>query len=412
MAINQEFLNKYAKAIVKVGINVQKNDNIIINCDLDSLPFVRNIAKICWQAGANDVLIKINDNELQRIAYEDAKLESLQKVEDFKVDYSVALMKNNYHRMSINSEYPGYFSHINEERLRAAQIAKAKASEPLQKYMDQGNIKWVVADTASPYWAKILFPDLDEELAMENLWNLIFQSCHIDANDPIKNWEKHDQYLKLYENWLNKQNFEYLIYEAPNTNLTVHLAENHKWVGGSSTTPNGIKYMANMPTEEILTTPHRNRVDGYVTSTKPLAVMGKIINQFKLIFKDGKVVDFEASENADVLQILLDTDESAMHLGEIALVPHSSPISKTEKLFKATLFDENASCHFALGQSYAETLINGENLSDNQRLKLGANRSLIHVDFMVGSNELNITGVKKDGSKTSILKNGEWAFKL
>lgn len=406
------YLEKYAKAIAKVGINVKENDNIIINTDVNSLPLVRLISNILWEHGANDVIVKIDDKELSRIAYEKASLHSLGTVENFKTDYAIALMEKEYHRMSISSAYPDYFSKIKQENLKVAQQANAIARKPLQKYMDKGNIKWVVAATASPYWANLLFPDLPEKKAVDKLWELIFLSCHIDENDPVENWLQHNQKLKSYENWLNEQNFEYLQYNGPGTKLKVYLADKHRWIGGSSTAPNGVEYMANMPTEEIFTTPHMQKVDGYVTSTKPLSIMGKMIEEFTFEFKDGKVVNFNANENHDVLETLFETDENSTRLGEVAIVPNSSPISKTNTLFRSTLFDENASCHFALGQSYAETIVNGENLSEAEKEKLGANHSMIHVDFMIGSENLNILGVRNDGIEIPILTRGEWAFEL
>ncbi len=409
---NQDFMKKYAAAIAKIGINVQENDNIVINTDIDSLPVAKEIAKICWQAKAHDVLVQITDKELSLTAYQYAPLNSLEQVADFKIDYRVAQMKENYHRISLMSAAPDFYHSVAQERLEAVQKANAMAAKPLREYMDEGKIKWVVTNTASPYWAKQIFPDLEETEAVQRLWQLIFAVCRIDQEDPVAAWEKHNQSLKTHEAWLDRQQFDYLLYEAPGTNLKVHLAENHKWIGGSSKTKDGISYMANMPTEEIFTAPHRAKAEGHIKSTKPLSLMGKIIDEFTLYFSEGKVVKWEAENNQELLDILLATDEGAKHLGEIALVPHSSPISQTNILFKSTLFDENASCHFALGQSYAETMIDGENLNLERREAMGANQSIIHTDFMVGSENLNITGYQKDGTAIPILRNGEWAMNI
>lgn len=409
---NLELIKKYASAIARIGINVQEDDNVQINTDIDSLPVAREIAKICWQAKANDVLVKINDKELSLIAYENAKIEALEKVQQFKVDYNVAQMKNIYHRISLTTANPDFFKEVTQDRLQAVQKANSVAFKPVRSYIDSGEIKWVVANTASPYWANQLFPELETEEAVDKLWQLIFAACRIDADDPVAAWKEHNQALKAHESWLDEQQFDYLVYEAPGTNLKVHLAENHKWIGGDSLTKDGIAYMANMPTEEIFTTPHRDKVEGHIRSTKPLSLMGKIIDEFTLYFENGKVVKWEAEQNQEILDILLHTDEGAKHFGEIALVPHSSPISKTNVLFKSTLFDENASCHFALGQSYAETIIDGENLSVEERESFGANQSTVHTDFMVGSEHLNVTGFKKDGSAVPVLVNGEWAINV
>ncbi len=412
MSKRSEMLKKYAAAIAYAGINVKDGDNIVITTDVYSLPLTREVARLCWKEGARDVLVNISDQELSLISYEEASLESLGQVADFKVAYKIAQMDNKYHRIFIGTPAPGFYKDIPQDKMQAAQRAGAKASEPLQKYMDSGEIKWTATSTASPLWAKEVFPDLAEEEAVEKLWELIFRACRIDTDDPVASWREHDSKLKQYETWLDEQNFDYLKLEGPGTDLTLHLADGHKWIGGSSETPDGVKYIANMPTEEIFTTPHKDKVNGRVRSTKPLSVMGKIIENFELEFKDGEVIAWQAEENGEMLDILFGTDEGAKRLGEVAIVPHSSPISATNVLFKSTLFDENASCHLALGQAYAEAILEGEKLSDEERAARGANKSMIHVDFMIGSDSFNVTGYKKDGRPVSILENGEWAVKL
>jgi aminopeptidase len=274
--------------------------------------------------------------------------------------------------------------------------------------MDKGDIKWVVAASASDAWAKKVFPDLEPAEALEKLWQLIFQACRIDQEDPVQAWKDHDKKLKTMENWMDSQDFEYLHYEGPGTDLKVYLAEKNKWVGGSSTTPEGITYMANIPTEEVFGTPDRNRVDGTLRATKPLSVGGKMLEGMEFEFKDGQVVSFKADTNQDVLENQMQMDEGANRLGEVALVAHSSPISKMNVVFGSTLFDENASCHFALGSSYAEAIRGGEEMSQAERMELGANKSMIHIDFMVGSDKLQVTGYKKDGSAVPVLVNGEF----
>lgn len=271
-------------------------------------------------------------------------------------------------------------------------------------------MKWVGVSCPTASWAKKLFPDLSEVDAVNVLWDKIFEACRINTDNPVKAWEIHESNLKSREKWLNDQEFQYLKYEGPGTDLTVYLAEKHKWIGGSSATSDGVKYMANIPTEEIFTAPHAMKVNGTLKATKPLSRRGKVLNDFHFVFKDGKVVEFVAEDNQDILESIMDMDEGSRHLGEVAIVPHSSPISKMGMLFRSTIFDENASCHFALGSSYAETILGGEKMSEEERKVLGANKSMNHIDFMVGDPELSITGYKKDGTAVAVIKKGEWAM--
>ncbi len=319
------------------------------------------------------------------------------------------MMKNKYHRIALRAPSLDLFGHIDQDKIQRSQRASNVAMEPVFKYMDSGEIKWVVAGSPSEAWAKKVFPELSVRKAMDALWEKIFQICRIDCDDPVAAWAEHDAKLKARERWLDEQEFEYLQYAAPNAEFTVYLAEKHKWIGGSSETPDGVKYMANIPTEEIFTAPHANKGYGFIKSTKPLVVMGKIVEDFYFTFAEGRCIHFEAKKNEEVLRTLLDMDEGARRLGEVALVPHSSPISQSGLLFNNTLYDENASCHFALGKSYAEAIRDGASMSEEERKALGANDSMIHIDFMVGGPELNVTGYKKDGTAVPVLKNGEWA---
>ncbi len=406
--MHQELLKQYARVIVEVGINLQPGDNVIIRSDTESLELLREVVRLCWALGANDVITKISDKAISLAYYEEAKDDVFDHYPDFEVDYSEALYKNKYHRISLMAPSLDYFSDVNPERMHRSNQAANKKLEPLSIYMDKGDIKWVVAATASDAWAQKVFPDLEKEEALEKLWNLIFLACRIDQEDPVQAWKDHDKKLKAMENWMDSQDFEYLHYEGPGTDLKVYLAEKNKWVGGSSTTPEGITYMANIPTEEVFGTPDLNRVDGVLRATKPLSVGGKMLEGMEFEFKDGQVVSFKANTNEDVLINQMEMDDGANRLGEVALVAHSSPISKMNVVFGSTLFDENASCHFALGSSYAEAIRGGEHMSQDERLELGANKSMIHIDFMVGSDRLKVTGYKEDGSAVPVLVNGEF----
>ena len=411
--MDQGKLKKYAEAIVRIGVNVQDGDNIVVNTDTDSLELAREIVRACWRSGAADVDTIISDNDMALGRFEEAKSEVFDHYPQFKVDYSENHMKLKYHRISVSAPRLDLFQDVEPDRLRRFSISANKATEPIMRYMDVGDIKWVVAAAASELWAKSLFPELPVDEAMDALWEKIFAACRIsDELDAVTAWEEHDAKLKAYENWLNEQNFDYLHYEAPGTDFKVGLAEQHRWIGGSSLTPDGVRYMANMPTEEIFSTPHAKRAEGKLKSSMPLASSGKVVEDFGFEFKDGKVVDFYAGKNGDVLETQLNMDEAARRLGEVALVPNSSPISQMGITFKSTLFDENASCHFALGKAYAEAIIDGEKMTREERAELGFNESMIHLDFMVGGPELNVTGYYKDGSSRMVLENGEWAIDL
>lgn len=408
--MNQKMLEKYADVLVKVGVNVQEGDSIQLHSDTESLPLAREIVRLCWRYGAKNVITKISDNDMALAKYDEAKEESLGFFPSFEADYREAMLKEKYHRIFISSPSLDLFADVDQKKIETVQRAALVATQHLDKYMDAGDIKWVVGACPTVRWAKELFPELSQDEALQKLWDTVFKICRVDAEDPVAAWKEHDEGLKLREKWLDEQGFAYLRYEGPGTDLTVYLADQHKWIGGSSDTPDGISYMANIPTEELFTTPHALKVDGTVRSTKPLSVMGKIVEDFGFTFKDGVVVDYEAKKNKEVLDALLGIDEGAKRLGEVALVPDSSPVSRSEILFKTTLYDENASCHFALGSAYAEAVKDGAKLTEEQRIALGSNKSMIHIDFMVGGPELDITGVKKDGTKVPVLSAGEWAF--
>lgn len=408
--MNQKMLQKYADVLVKVGINIQQDDCVQVSSDTESLPLAREIVRLCWRYGAKHVITELSDNDMALAKYEEAKEENLDFYPDFVADYSEAKLKVPYHRVHISAPSLDLFAHIDQKKIQTAQKAALTATQHLDHYMDTGEIKWVVGACPSIRWAKELFPELDEEEALEKLWATVFSVCRVDVDDPVAAWQAHDAQLKLREKWLDEHDFDYLHYEGPGTDLVVHLAKQHKWIGGSSTTPDGIDYVANIPTEELFTTPHAQKVEGTVRSTKPLSVMGKIVEDFTFTFKDGLVVDYDAKKNKEVLDTLLGMDEGAKRLGEVALVPDSSPVSRSGILFKSTLFDENASCHFALGNAYAEAVKDGANFSETERKALGSNKSMIHIDFMVGGPELDITGVKKDGTRVPVLRRGEWAF--
>lgn len=410
--MDKEKLKKYAEVIVKVGINLKEKDGVFITANTESLPLLREVVRACWRGGAKDVITKLTDDDFTLAKFEEGRDYAFDYCPEFKLNYADAMLKDNYHLISIGAPSLDLLKNVSQEKQQRAEVADVKLWEVQDKYIDAGRVKWIGVSCPTASWAKTIFPNVSEEEAVNALWEKIFEACRINEDDPVKAWEVHDGNLKVLEKWLDDQKFEYLKYEGPGTNLTVYLAENHKWVGGSSVTFDGVKYIANIPTEEIFTAPHAMKVNGTLKATKPLTRWGKVVKDFRLVFEDGKVVEFAAEENQEILEKIMDMDEGSHYLGEVAIVPNSSPISRMGMLFRSTLFDENASCHFALGSSYAETILYGEKMSVEERKALGANDSMIHIDFMVGGPELSITGYKKDGTAVPVLKNGEWAIEL
>ena len=376
----------------------------------DTLPLVRVIAKQAYKMGVKDIIFLFNDDDLTLSKYLYANDAAFDEFPKFKVEYAENYLKAGYHRLALHTANPELLQSVDPKRLDKWESVFAKANKRVQKYTMNNMVKWVVAAAASPAWAKSLFPDLSVEKAVEKLWENIFAATRVNLDDPIAAWSEHDKNLKKYSKFLNKSQFTKLIYKAPGTDLEVCLVENHIWQGGSGTSKAGATFFANIPTEEIFTMPHAYKVNGVVKATKPLIELGNTIENFSFTLKDGKIVDYTAEKGKDVLKTLLSIDEGASRLGEVALVPHDSPISNTNILFKDTLFDENASCHFAFGAAYSDTVENGEKLSAAEKKKIGMNESMTHVDFMVGGPELSVIGIDKNGKEVQILKNGNWAF--
>lgn len=406
----QKNFEKYAELILKKGLNIKKGECFTVSVNEDTLPLVRVIAKQAYKMGVKDIIFLFNDDDLTLSKYLYANDAAFDEFPKFKVEYAENYLKAGYHRLALHTANPELLQSVDPKRLDKWESVFARANKRVQKYTMNNMVKWVVAAAASPAWAKSLFPDLSVEKAVEKLWENIFAATRVNLDDPIAAWSEHDKNLKKYSKFLNKAQFTKLIYKAPGTDLEVCLVENHIWQGGSGTSKAGATFFANIPTEEIFTMPHAYKVNGVVKATKPLIELGNTIENFSFTLKDGKIVDCTAEKGKDVLKTLLSIDEGASRLGEVALVPHDSPISNTNILFKDTLFDENASCHFAFGAAYSDTVENGEKLSAAEKKKIGMNESMTHVDFMVGGPELSVIGIDKNGKEVQILKNGNWAF--
>ena len=405
-----QLLGKYADVVVKIGLNLRKGQRLLIRALLDDAPLVRKVTESAYKAGAVFVDVAYADEQLTRIRLEQADPESLTEVPN----WMLMRFEEYYQRMdaelAISSADPELMSGIEPARIAKYRKAISQKMEPLRKYENSTN--WCVVSTASPAWAKKVFPDLAIQEAQERLWKEIFASCRIDAPDPVAAWSNHVNNLNKYRSYLNGQRFTALHYKAPGTDLTIGLPEKQLWQGAQAEFKNGITGIPNLPTEEVFTTPHKDKVNGTVKATLPLNYSGVLIEDFSLTFENGRAVTVTAQRGEETLQKLIESDENACRLGEVALVPHSSPISQRGTLFFNSLFDENASCHIALGTSYRDTLIGGEDMTDDEFEAQGGNKSLIHTDFMIGSNKLDIDGLKADGSSTPVMRSGEWAIEL
>lgn len=403
-------LRKYAELITKIGVNVDKSQTVVLNIQVDQAPLARYIVKEAYHLGAKEVIVKWSDDEISRDFFLYAEDDVIGHVPQYKIDEVDAFVEEGASRISVVSQDPDAFVGVDGDRLATFQLVNGKAMSALRKASQANKISWTVVAAASPGWAKKVFPNLDSEQAqVDALWDAIFKACRMYAPDPIKAWHEHDVTLQTKAEELNKEQFDSLHYTAPGTDLIVGLPKNHNWEGAGSDNVRGEHFMANIPTEEVFTAPDCRRVDGVVSSTKPLSYAGNTIEDMVFTFKDGEVVDVTAKKGQDVLLKLLETDEGAKRLGEVALVPDSSPISQSGITFYNTLFDENASNHLALGSAYAFNLQGGTTMSEEELEKAGLNRSQTHVDFMIGSKEMNIDGIKKDGSRVPIFRNGEWA---
>lgn len=405
----EEKLQKYAELIVKVGVNVQPGQEVVLYINVEQQHLAHLIVKEAYKAGAGKVMIKWSDTFAQREFLEHASDEFLENVPEFAKEEAQYIADHRCCRISVMSEDPGAFGGIDQKRVAAYQSANGKALMPVRQATQNNDLSWTVVAAASPAWAERVFPDLKGEAAVDRLWEEIFKTTRIDREDPIQAWKDHDAKLHEKEDWLNKEQFSALHYTSPRTDLTIGLPENHVWEGGGSKNAAGIEFMANMPTEECFTAPDNRRIDGYVTSTKPLSYAGNILENMKFTFKDGKVVEATAEKGQAVLDHLLETDEGVRSLGEVSLVPDPSPISQSGITFFNTLFDENASDHLALGAAYPFNVQGGTKMSKDQLKAKGINFSQAHVDFMVGSADMNIDGIKKDGTIVPVFRNGDWA---
>ncbi|HFX3746309.1 TPA: aminopeptidase [Enterococcus faecium] len=404
-----ELLKKYARLIAETGVATEKGHTVVLQISVDQAPLARLITQEAYKLGAAEVIVQWTDDQIQREFLLHAATDRIEDVPQSKIVQADEWLEKGASRISVVSADPDAFAGVDSQRVASYQAAAGKALMNLRKATQANKVSWTVVAAAGKQWAAKVFPDLPEEEQVDALWDQIFKTTRVYEEDPVLAWKKHDEKLAKKAEELNQEQFSALHYTAPGTDIIIGLPKNHLWEGAGSYNARGKKFMANMPTEEVFTAPDSHRVDGYISSTKPLSYAGTIISGMKFTFKDGKVVDFSAEQGEDVLAKLLDTDEGARRLGEVALVPDPSPISQSGIIFFNTLFDENASNHLALGSAYAFSVKGGTEMSDEELAEAGLNRSQTHVDFMVGSDKMDIDGIREDGSTVPIFRNGDWA---
>ena len=401
-------LEKLAEVAVQVGLRLERGQDLVMTAPMAALPLARLITKHAYMAGAGIVTTFFADEDMTLSRYAHAPDESFDKASGWLYDGMAKAFENGAARLAIAGDNPMMLSAQDPAKVARANKANSMAYKPALEHISNFDINWHICSYPNPAWAKLVFPGLAEEEAVKKLADAIFAASRVDVADPIAAWGDHNAQLRSRSTWLNGERFSALHFTGPGTDLRVGLADGHEWHGGASVAKNGITCNPNIPTEEVFTTPHALKVEGTVSSTKPLSHQGTLIDDIQVRFEGGRIVEAKASKGEEVLQKVLDTDEGARRLGEVALVPHSSPISASGILFYNTLFDENASCHIALGQCYSKCFLDGASLSQEQITAQGGNSSLIHIDWMIGSDKVDIDGVRADGSVTPVMRGGEW----
>ena len=404
-----ERLREYAELLAKKGINVLPGEEVWINCGLDQVEFVRLVVEECYKAGAKKVRVDFSDNKISRLHYEHMSLKELCKVPEYTISEYKYMVKHLPSILHIVSDDPDAFKGIKQSVLSKSSMKLRKKIKPYRDLID-GKYKWCIAAVPSKEWARIVFKGKEDDDAVELLWNAILSTSRVDGH-AVENWEKHNRNLLDHCNKLNSLDLQYLEYKASNgTNFKVELIKGARWGGGAEYTDDKRIYNPNIPSEEVFTSPLAGSCDGIVYASKPLSYNGQLIEGFSVRFENGRAVEVKAKKNQKLLEQMIAMDEGAAKLGEVALVPYDSPIQNSGVLFYETLFDENAACHLALGHGFKELLPGGASLTNEQAKELGLNDSMIHVDFMIGTKDLEIIGTSFAGKKTTIFKDGNWAI--
>ncbi len=404
-------LDRLAEVAIHVGLGLAPGQELVMTANVDALPLARRITAHAYKAGASLVTTLLNDELTALLRFEHASDSSFDKAANWLHDGIASAFRAGSARLAIAGGDPSLLRGQDSKKVSRANVALSKASRPAMEIITRHEINWTIVASATPAWARAISPDEPEDAAMERLWNAIFSCSRVMQEGAVENWRAHDAQLQRRAAYLNEKRYSALHYRGPGTDLTVGLADDHLWLGGGTTAGNGLHCIPNMPTEEVFTTPHKDRVHGHVAATKPLSYQGMLIENIQVRFENGRIVEAHATAGQEVLQNLIATDEGASRLGEVALVPHSSPVSQSGLLFFNTLFDENAASHIALGQAYSSCIRDGHNMDSGALAAKGANDSLIHVDWMIGSGEINVAGVQNDGKEEPLMDSGEWCDK-
>jgi aminopeptidase len=407
----KDMLKKYARLIVRTGVNLQKGQLLVLNSPVECAAFTRILAEEAYQEGAGDVIISWKDEVFSRIRFLHAPEKVFEEFPQWQREFYLSYMREGAAFVSIAASDPELMKDVDPNRLAKAQKTNNEALKEYRASLMNNKNVWCVVSVPTESWAKRVFPQASPEGAVEKLWQAIFKAVRVDTQDPVNAWEIHKRGLRRTTDVLNQYNFKFLNYKnSLGTNLTIELPQNHIWLGGSEYSTDGVEFIANMPTEEVFTVPKKTGVNGTVVCSKPLNYNGNLIEHFALDFVEGKIVAFRAEKGYEILKQLIETDDGSHYLGEVALVPHDSPISNSQILFFNTLFDENASCHLAIGKAYPVCIKGGKNMGAEKLEKLGINDSLTHEDFMIGTADLEITGLTSTGETVPVFKNGNIAF--
>jgi aminopeptidase len=404
----EENLLAYARLIVDEGLALASGQELIVVAEIEQAPLVRLVAEQAYRAGAKNVEVLWSDPGLEQIRFREASDEAIAYAPQWLRDGVARAHREGAARLGIVSSDPELLSEFPADRVAIANRAHSKATKEIGDLVSSMSINWCLVGASSSGWARRVFPTESADAATARLWESIFSMARVLEDDPRAAWVAHSESLEGRVRWLDGLRLDALHFAGPGTDLRVGLVEGHQWAGGRAIAANGIRCSANIPTEEVFTMPHRLRVDGVVSSTKPLSLRGQLIDGIRVEFRDGIAVDAQASRGREALRELLAVDEGAARLGEVALVPGSSKVAQTGVLFYNSLFDENAASHIAFGASYDENLAGIESMTEDERLERGANNSLIHVDWMIGSTEVDVDGIARDGSTVPLMRNGEW----
>jgi len=402
-------LQKYAELLVRAGGNVQKGQLVVIGCAVDDAYFGRMVQAAAYEAGASEVRIDWHDDQSTRAKYLHADNKIFDEYEDWRVSKFKEQDDKGAVYLHIRSTDPDYLAGVDPNRIKRFSKVAGEALKDHRALTMSSKLRWSIVALPSPAWAKKVFPNKPEAEAMELLWERILKGARADGEDLIGDWDKHRANFVNRVNYLNEQKFSALRFTTGlGSDFTLGLANNHIWEGGGDTDKTGIPFFPNIPTEEIFTMPNRLKAEGRVVASMPLSYNGNLIEGFEMTFKEGKVVSYKADKNQDTLKNIIEMDEGASRLGEVAIVANSSPIGQMNTLFYNTLFDENASAHLALGKAYPKNILEGDKFTTEELIALGANDSLVHVDFMFGTSDMCITGIHEDGKEVLFFENGEY----